>query len=95
MLSQDGEGPFFSVNLGASLFNEDLSNEPDPSRWTVPLTGAFFVYFSDEFSWLSGWEPGERTGLYRQAGLCSPYNSVSNQKILVTFSEIFLVHGKL
>ena len=25
--------------------------------------------FRDEFSWLSGWEPGERTGLYRQVGL--------------------------
>ncbi len=30
-LSQDGERTDFSVNLDASLLNEDLSNEPDPS----------------------------------------------------------------
>ncbi len=42
-LSQDGERFDSSVNLSASLLNEDLSNGPEPSRWTVPLTGVFFV----------------------------------------------------
>ncbi len=41
-LSEDGGRTEFSENLRASLFNDDLSNEPklqpDPSRWTVPLS---------------------------------------------------------
>jgi hypothetical protein len=30
-------GQIFLKTFRASLFNEDLSNEPNPSRWTVPL----------------------------------------------------------
>ncbi len=32
----------FSKNRRASVFNDDLSNEP-PSRWTVPLNGRFLT----------------------------------------------------
>jgi hypothetical protein len=39
--TQDGGRADFSENLGANIFNKDISNElnlflPDPSRWTVP-----------------------------------------------------------
>jgi hypothetical protein len=43
-------GRLFPKNLRVSLFNEDLSNEPnfgrDPSRWTVPLISCkYLVYY--------------------------------------------------
>jgi hypothetical protein len=36
-LSHNGGRADFLENLHETSINKDLSNEPDPTRWTVPL----------------------------------------------------------